>query len=188
MATQPHDHDRLVIGFTGRIGAGKTAAAEYLNAKYGFQYLRYSQVLSAWKAKDPQSKAHLQEVGWDIMHGGMQAMLNARLISAIETGRNCAVDGLRHPVDYASLRGSFGSSFHLLYLEASPEKRWDRVRNRLSFKTVEEFTAADNHPVEQRIVLLRKDADEVIQNAGTLEQMYSAIDSIIKGLILEGRI
>src|SRR6266849_8986739 len=90
---------RLVIGVTGRIGAGKTSVAKYLNSRHGFQYLRYSQVLSEWMASDPESKAHLQEVGWKVMAGGMQAELNRRLIEEIKPGSDVAVDGLRHPLD-----------------------------------------------------------------------------------------
>src|SRR5882724_6815710 len=87
----------LVIGITGRIGAGKTSAGKYLNSAYGFHYARYSQVLSDWRAKDPESKAHLQAVGWEVMAAGMQAELNARLISQLPGQADCAVDGLRHP-------------------------------------------------------------------------------------------
>src|SRR6266849_10287062 len=91
--------ERLVIGITGRIGSGKTTVGRYLEARYGFQYLRYSEVLAEWRAKDPESKAHLQEVGWEVMAGGMQAELNRRLVEEIKPGSDVAVDGLRHPLD-----------------------------------------------------------------------------------------
>src|SRR5229473_8633151 len=102
----------LVIGITGRIGAGKTSVGKYLNSAYGFYYTRYSRVLSDWRAKDPESKAHLQVVGWEVMAGGMQAELNARLISQLPTHGDCAVDGLRHPLDYESLNDAFGVRFY----------------------------------------------------------------------------
>src|SRR5713101_1128407 len=96
---QQRQGDRLVIGITGRIGAGKTSVGKYLGSAYGFHYARYSQVLSDWLAKDPESKTHLQAVGWEVMAGGMQAELNARLISQLPTQSDCAVDGLRHSLD-----------------------------------------------------------------------------------------
>src|SRR5580704_4518075 len=110
--------ERLVIGIAGHIGSGKTSAAKYLNSKYGFQYLRYSQVLSEWLAKAPESKSHLQEIGWEVMHGGKQTELNRRLIAQIKPRGDIAVDGLRHPVDYESLRNSFLSSFRLVYIDS----------------------------------------------------------------------
>src|SRR6202451_470667 len=97
--SQQRQGDRLVIGITGRIGAGKTSVGKYLSSAHGFHYTRYSRVLSDWLAKDPESKAHLQAVGWEVMAGGMQAELNTRLISQLPSS-DSAVDGLRHSLDY----------------------------------------------------------------------------------------
>lgn len=119
---------RLIVGITGRIGAGKTSVGRYLESQHGFYYIRYSQVLSEWHAKDPESKTHLQSVGWEVMAGGMQQELNDRLIAWIESEERCAVDGLRHPVDYENLSTSFASSFHLLYIDSPPQLRWQRLR------------------------------------------------------------
>src|SRR5258708_27342566 len=88
--------ERLIVGITGRIGSGKTTVGKYLESRYGFQYLRYSEVLAEWRAKDPESKAHLQEVGWEVMAGGMQAELNRRLIAPVTPEHNPAGDRLRH--------------------------------------------------------------------------------------------
>src|SRR5437667_8507771 len=100
---------RLVVGITGRIGAGKTSVGRFLESQYGFYYVRYSQVLSDWQAKDPESRAHLQSVGWEVMAGGMQQELNDRLIACIGSQDKCAVDGLRHPLDYENLYKAFAS-------------------------------------------------------------------------------
>jgi len=78
--SQPPLGERLVIGITGRIGSGKTTVGRYLESRYGFQYLRYSGVLADWLANDPQNKAHLQKVGWEVIAGGMQAELNRRVL------------------------------------------------------------------------------------------------------------
>src|ERR1700722_6649979 len=88
--------DRLVIGITGHIGAGKTSVGRYLESKYGFSYIRYSQVLSDWKVRSSESRAHLQSVGWEVMAGGMQQELNDRLIACITPSTDWVVDGLRH--------------------------------------------------------------------------------------------
>src|SRR6266852_9223106 len=116
--------ERLVIGITGRIGSGKTTVGRYLESRYGFQYLRYSAVLADWLAKDPESKAHLQKVGWEVMAGGMQAELNRRLIAQIKPNADVAVDGLRHPLDCDTLSNSFLLSFRLLFIDSPPQLRF----------------------------------------------------------------
>src|SRR5258708_685308 len=122
--------NRLVIGIAGRIGAGKTSAARYLNTKHGFQYLRYSQVLAEWMAANPESKAQLQSVGWEVMAGGRQAELNRGLIAKITPERDAAVDGLRHTIDRKSLINAFSSPFRLLYKDSGAEQRWNHLNGK----------------------------------------------------------
>ncbi|HEV8523013.1 MAG TPA: dephospho-CoA kinase, partial [Terriglobales bacterium] len=130
MSTQQPQHPQpewLVIGITGRIGSGKTSAARYFEQVHGFQYVRYSHVLAEWLAPDPDSKARLQQIGWEVMSGGMQGELNRRLITRLSPGRDCVVDGLRHPVDFESLQEAYQSQFCLLYVDCSAQKRWERL-------------------------------------------------------------
>lgn len=171
--------ERLVVGITGRIGAGKTSAAKYLNTTRGFQYLRYSQVLAEWQTKDSERKAHLQEVGWEVMAGGMQQELNRRLIAQIRPDNDAAVDGLRDPIDFKSLAGTFVHSFRLLYIESSPEDRWRHLEGRGRYKNFGEFQGADSHPVEQRIEYLREKAALVITNQGSLQDLFNAVGEAV---------
>jgi dephospho-CoA kinase len=180
-------HSRLVIGITGRIGAGKTSVGKYLESRHGFYYIRYSQVLSDWKAKDPESRAHLQEVGWEVMAGGEQVELNRRLIAQIQSPPRCAVDGLRHPIDRESLSAAFGPNFFLLYIESSEETRWERLRNKKhdKYPNLETFRSADSQPVEQHIDSLRSYADAVLENNASIEALYKEVD-IVLGRIQHG--
>lgn len=178
--------DRAVIGVAGRIGAGKTSAATYLGSNYGFQYLRYSQVLSDWLAKDPESKARLQEIGWEVMSGGRQIELNRRLIAQTLPEASVAVDGLRHPIDYESLKKHFASSFRLLYIDSLRTERWARLKAQCRYSSLELFEAADLHPVEQSIELLKPRAAVVLQNSGTLQDLYTGLDEVIRKIRTEG--
>jgi dephospho-CoA kinase len=172
--------NRLVIGITGRIGAGKTSVAKYLSSAYGFYYVRYSQVLSDWRAKDPESKAHFQTVGWEVMAGGMQAELNTRLIAQIPARADVAADGLRHPIDYATLNETFGGHFKLLFIESPLEIRWQRLKTR--FPAIEAFSRVESHAVEQQIPSLRGKAYAILDNEGSLQELYSRVDAALNNI------
>jgi dephospho-CoA kinase len=175
--SQQRQGDRLVIGITGRIGAGKTSVGKYLESQHGFSYVRYSQVLSDWRAKDPESRAHLQVVGWEVMAGGMQAELNCRLISEVPAESDCAVDGLRHSLDFESLNAAFNPHFFLVYVNSPAEMRWPRLQQR--YPTLDDFRRADSHPVEQQIESLQGLAFASIDNQSSIENLYSAVDNVL---------
>jgi dephospho-CoA kinase len=178
--------ERLVIGITGRIGSGKTTVGRYLESRHGFQYLRYSEVLAEWLAKDPESRAHLQKVGWEVMAGGMQAELNRRLIARILQHGDVAVDGLRHPLDYQTLGSFFYKSFHLLFINSPATLRFERLNQKGKYGDFASFDAAEHHPVEQHIdSLLAKAA--VVDNQGSLQDLYNTVDGTISSLRKEGQ-
>jgi dephospho-CoA kinase len=166
--------DAIFVGFAGHIGAGKTSAATYLNAKYGFQYTRYSQVLWDWVGSAAEGPVGLQELGWEIMAGGRQGELNARLIAGLQRMQSAAIDGLRHAVDFDSLSRAFGASFRLVFLDAAPQIRFQRRRER--FTTFQAFLEADSRPVEGQIDNLKRLATAAIPNEESIEKLFDRID------------
>jgi dephospho-CoA kinase len=172
---------RIVIGVAGRIGSGKSFAAHYLEQHFGFQYLRYSLVLADWFKADPTVKSRLQEVGWGVMSGDRQGELNRRLIALIDRKSDCAVDGLRHRIDYESLRSEFASQFSkfsLIYIDTPPEIRFERVHDR--YQTYDEFLAADSHPVESNIDALVPLASAVLPGVLPSEQLGVEINRFVE--------
>jgi dephospho-CoA kinase len=154
------DTRKLVIGVAGRIGSGKTEVARLLERECGFQYLRYGFVLAEWRNVDPNAKTRLQQIGWEVMSGGEgQRELNKRLIALINPLGDTVVDGLRHQIDFDSLKNAFASRFFLIYVDTPPEIRFARLQKR--FATYEDFVIADSHPVESNIDLLISCANAV---------------------------
>jgi dephospho-CoA kinase len=172
------DTSRLVIGVAGRIGSGKTEVARYLEQERGFQYSRYSLVLAEWCKSDPDAKARLQQVGWDVMSGEGQQELNRRLIGQIHPTRDCVVDGLRHPLDFESLNNTFASRFFLIYIDTPPEVRFDRLRDR--YKTFAEFMAADSHPVESNINSLVSLASAVLSGTLPIQRFGAEMSALVE--------
>jgi dephospho-CoA kinase len=179
--------ERLIVGITGRIGSGKTTVGRYLESSKGFQYLRYSAVLADWQIQDSETKGHLQKVGWEVMAGGLQGELNRRLIARILPERDVAVDGLRHPLDYDTLRSSFFRSFRLLFIDSPPQLRYERLKQKGKYVGFAAFQAADSHPVEQQIDALRTNAAMVIRNEGSLQELYDEVDEAVSRFRKEGQ-
>src|SRR5437016_5894582 len=113
---RPSPDESVFVGFAGRMGSGKTSAAVYLTSKYHFQYTRYSRILQQWQAADSDARDRLQLIGWDVMAGGLQTELNARLIAALDPSRSAAIDGLRHPIDFDCLSSAFSPAFGMVFL------------------------------------------------------------------------
>ena len=171
------DVPRLIVGVAGRIGSGKSEVARYLADRFGFQYLRYSLVLAAWFDIDPEEKQRLQRIGWSVMSSEGQYELNRRLIAEIDPDRDCVVDGLRHPIDFDSLRDKFRSRFFLIYVDTPPDVRFERLRSRYS--SYEAFRAADEHPVESKIDLLIPLASAVVSGGMSPEQLGAEITGLV---------
>ena len=128
--------------------------------------------------EDSESKAHLQVIGWEVMSGGMQAELNSRLISEVPAESNCAVDGLRHSLDFESLNSAFKPHFFLVYVNSPPEMRWQRPFRR-RYPTLDDFRRADSHPVEQQIESLRNRAFAALDNESSMRNLYSKVDDVL---------
>jgi dephospho-CoA kinase len=113
-------------------------------------------------------------LGWEVMAGGRQVELNARLIAGLDRSRSAAIDGLRHSIDFDSLSNAFGASFRLIFLEVRREVRYERLLSR--FSGYDAFQAADSAPVEAHIDSLKALASTTISNEASMEDFYQRLD------------
>jgi dephospho-CoA kinase len=109
------------------------------------------------------------------MARGLQPELNARLIAELDPSRSAAIDGLRHPLDFESLKEAFGASFGMVFLDARPEIRFERQHQR--FRDFAGFEIADMHPVESLVDSLRSQASVAISNEESQDSLYQKLDS-----------
>jgi dephospho-CoA kinase len=165
----------LNIGISGPIGAGKTTAAKYIAHAYALSYLRYSEVLAEMSVGPPPNRQSLRQSGWEIMSHGLQSSVNQKLLSKIECNVDYVIDGLRHPIDYESLQNR--PPFFLLYIDASPEIRWQRLKSRDELRTWEQFSRADTHPVESYLPILKEKAYKILQNEGSIPKFHAQLDA-----------
>jgi hypothetical protein len=111
------------------------------------------------------------------MAGGMQGELNSRLLARLPSHSNCAVDGLRHPLDYEALGRAFSPHFYLLYVDTALETRWHRVQAR--YPTLDYFREVEAKPVEQHIPGLAARAFTVLRNEASLQELHAKVNEVL---------
>ena len=176
---QNRQHRRVVLGITGRIGAGKTSVGNIWRVSTGSSTCGTARCCPSGGAQRRAARLELQAVGWAGMLGSLQPGLNRELISRIEPGKDCAVDGLRHPVDYA-VEEHFYFRFFLSLVDCPAQVRWEHLEGRGRYKTRQDFDAADAHPVEQHIDELRPKAFAIIENTGSRADLFVAVNGVLE--------
>lgn len=168
--------ERLVVGLSGELGAGKTTAAEYLQ-KAGFTYCRYSQVIKRRvEAKQSQfSREDLQKEGQWVHDKLGQRWLGRELVRPLAAERFLVIDGLRFPDDHAFLTEIYGSQFLHIHVVASRELR----KLRFEAREGSSFEIAANQPVEQKSGDLELFARDVVENNGEKSDFFRAIDEVL---------
>lgn len=166
----------IAIGITGRIAAGKTTVATYIERK-GFTYCRYSQVIAeSLISKNVEvNRASLQQAGGQLFDSSGQYGLNRQVEERLVGEPQIVIDGMRHYEDYTYWKEKSFSNFYLLYIEADEDTCIARFAEG-------DYRKAAQHQVEQEIDELRIFADAVIENTGTLETLYKKIDAFIDSI------
>jgi dephospho-CoA kinase len=180
---------KIILGFAGEIASGKGTAAKYIKEKYQGSTHRFSTMLrdvldrlyieQTRESTSTLSTILRQNFGEDIM-----AKVIFHDVSGDEAGI-VAIDGVRRQADIKYLKEL--SEFKLVYIDTSMENRYERIQKRGeneddNQKTFEEFKKDHERETELQIKDLKKVADFVVDNNGTLENLHSQIDKIISDL------
>src|SRR5437016_4149923 len=103
----------FVVGVSGRIAAGKTTAARYLEGK-GYCYARFSAVIDEMlhQAGLPLNRSRRQAMGEQVNRSPGQGWLCRELMRRVpDDARQIVIDGLRFPEDHAFFGEWFGPGF-----------------------------------------------------------------------------
>lgn len=170
--------DRVVIGVSGAIAAGKTTASRHLEQD-GFAYGRYSAVLAELLLEQRRAvdRGSLQEIGERVHVDPGQRWLSKRLASKMVGNARIVVDGIRFPEDHAYLVEKFGPRFFHIHITAPPRVRERRYSRTGASKS--DFKKASMHSVEQQIPRLSTLAHSVIANDSSKVMFLKKIDAAI---------
>lgn len=178
--------EKIILGIAGEMASGKDTLTKYLVQKYGAKQFRFSDSLRDMldRLHLPQTRKNLS----DLSHALRQTFGEDILAHVIENdAKNDAspfvvIDGIRRLSDIDLVRGIPG--FTLIYVEADMERRHNRLIQRTQnaddpIKTFEDFKKDHLLETEMTIPPLRAVAKHIINNDGTLEELYAKVDTVL---------
>ncbi len=179
----------MIIGLTGKLGAGKGEAAKFFMEK-GFVYHSCSDILREELRERGvgENIDNLAKLGNKIREKYGAGELAGRIVEKIRDGgeERAVVDSLRNPGEIEELKKQ--EDFFLLGIDAPIEVRYERVKSRkragddVSF---EKFKSQEEKQLEgggkqQQLNRCMEMADFVIINDGKIEELHSALQEIYK--------
>ena len=119
----------MIIGLTGRNGAGKGVIAEFLKQR-GFIYTSLSDVLrDQLKAQNKEiTRENLIRIGNELRSQLGPSALADKILERLDRDKNYVVDSIRNPSEVMTLRSR--NDFTLILVEAPLEIRFKRIRAR----------------------------------------------------------
>src|SRR5258706_1872469 len=167
----------MIIGLTGKNASGKGEVGEYLKTR-GFTFYSLSDVLrdELKKLKKTVTRDNLIWLGNKLRNERGPSVLADKFLGKIEDDRHYVIDSFRNPEEVIAFRRT--KEFVLVSVEASPAKRFERIKSRSREndpKTYDEFLkhesreATNIDPTKQNLDACAEMADHHLQNNGTLQ-------------------
>ncbi|MDR1728551.1 MAG: AAA family ATPase [Acidobacteriota bacterium] len=181
----------MIIGLTGKNGAGKTAVCDYLRER-GFEYASLSDAIRGEiRARGLDvTRERLIEVGTELRERSGAGVLAERVLAALQSEHNYVIDSIRNPAEVAALRQR--PDFTLFSLEADARTRFERSLARArehAATTFEQFMAeegrelASDNPAAQQLEATLRLADVTIPNDGTIDDLHKRLGELLPPLM-----
>ncbi len=174
------------IGLAGRIGSGKTTVSKHLQDKYDANERRFSEILEEilGTLRFPIKREYLQKLGKvlreEFGHGILVEVMKKKLEE--ETADAIVVDGVRYANEVDMLRSLKDSI--LIFVSAPPELRYERVVKRgtrgEAAISYDDFLKNEEAATERELEIVEQQADYVLENVGTIEELLQNLDGIMK--------
>jgi len=177
----------LVIGLAGRIGSGKGTVSEYLIEKKGAQQFVYSAILTdiLKRLNQPVTRENLQKLGAGLRNELGDEVLVDAMKGDLEgaTAEIRLIDGLRY-VNEVDMLKKFPNNV-LVFVDVPLEMRHERIKKRAEKGeaeiTLDKFKELDKAPTEKELDQIKAMADHIIDNSGTVEELFKQADGILDG-------
>jgi dCMP deaminase len=185
----------VLIGLTGFNAAGKGVVADILKER-SFYYLSLSDVLrnDLKRRKKPVTRQNLIESGNALRARRGSGVLGRMILDMLEEDRHYIIDSIRHPDEVEELQAR--SDFFLLSIEAKPEVRFQRIRERAresdpqtlaEFNKLEAMELKNEAAHGQQLNACRRLADRSLQNNSNISGLEKRILKLLPELFAEYR-
>jgi dephospho-CoA kinase len=177
---------KIILGIAGEIASGKGTVAKYIRERYNGNAHRFSTVLRdvAKRMYLEENRENLQKISTIMRENFFDDILSSVIAKDVESDEHeiIAIDGVRRLADITYLQKI--PSFKLVYIETDMEKRYERIILRGEntddkTKTFEEFKKDHEREAELQIKDLKNQADFIVDNNGSFEELYQQVDEII---------
>jgi len=156
-------NDGLIIGLTGRFGAGCTTTSNFFVKNKGLKCKSYSfsaflkdkakkDIANFDKKSQEERRKILQDLGDKLRKERLSALVDPIIKDIKENNvTNAVIECIRNPGEVKELRNVFGNRFFLLAIDSETETRWKRVEkmyngNRDSFDVNDLRDAGESQP------------------------------------------
>jgi len=177
---------KIILGLAAELAGGKGTVAKYIKEEYAGSSHRFSTMLRDVldRLYLEQSRENMQKISTVIRQNfGEDTLAKVMYEDAKKDEHDfVAVDGVRRPADIKYLREL--PEFKLLYIDASLEKRYERIVKRGenpddAAKTFEQFKKDQEGEADSLIRNLKEEADFVVDNNGSFEDLYKQLNEIL---------
>ncbi|MFC1638353.1 AAA family ATPase [Patescibacteria group bacterium] len=181
--------NKIVLGITGEIAGGKGTVASYLEKKHGAVAFKFSSALRdvAKRMHLEINRENLQKISTIFRENFDDNILSRVIYEDVKNSEKdlIVIDGVRRMSDIEYLKQLPG--FRFVYVDTDMKKCYERIIQRgenedENSKTFEDFQKDHEREAELQIKGLKEEADAVVDNNGSFDELYNQIEDILKEL------
>lgn len=175
----------LVLGFSGKIGTGKTAVSECVAQQLGFPRVSFGNSVRsiAQRRGLENSRETLQDIGESLVENDCRQFCWS-VLNQVDwiPGQNLVVDGIRHVKVLNEIRKIvLPSELSLIYIQVNEAIRFSRLKNRPS-DDLDHLAQIGKHSTEEHVKkLLLERADLVVNGNHELNRIIEVILKWVRG-------
>jgi len=180
----------MIIGLTGKNGAGKGEAAKVLQ-ELGYSYHSLSDALrDELKNQGKEvTRSNLVVIGNEMRKNFGSGILAERTLEKLSKDELAVVDSIRNPFEVEALRSR--NDFFLLAIGASSQIRFERIKARKresdpqsyeDFLESEAKEAKSDDPANQQLNSTIEMADATLKNESNLDELRGKVQEVLTAL------